>query len=177
MSAKQERRKNRVVWFEIPASDLGRATKFYETVLATSLKAETFGAHELRVFTHEDDAASGCLMKGPGLEPSKSGAVVFLNADPSLDAVLARVERAGGKIAAPFRKSRRVMALFMPSSRSRAEDVMTSVPPRTALPRCWDYRATAESRQGRVCCRAAALNLCASVVQGRILDIASCHHC
>jgi len=101
MSAKQERRKNRVVWFEIPASDLARATKFYETVLATSLKAETFGSHELRVFAHEDDAASGCLMKGPGLEPSKSGAVVFLNADPSLDAVLARVERAGGKIVVP----------------------------------------------------------------------------
>ena len=101
MSAKQERRKNRVVWFEIPASDLGRATKFYETVLATSLKVETFGAHELRVFTHDDDAASGCLMKGPGLEPSKSGAIVFLNADPSLDAVLSRVERAGGKIAVP----------------------------------------------------------------------------
>jgi hypothetical protein len=101
MSAKHERRKNRVVWFEIPASDLGRATTFYETVLATSLKAETFGVHELRVFTHEDDAASGCLMKGPGLEPSKSGAIVFLNADPSLDAVLSRVERAGGKIAVP----------------------------------------------------------------------------
>ena len=75
--------------------------ELYETVLATSLKAETFGAHELRVFAHDDDAASGCLMKGPGLEPSKSGAVVFLNADPSLDAVLGRIERAGGRIAVP----------------------------------------------------------------------------
>lgn len=73
MSARQERRKNRVVWFEIPANDLARATKFYETILATSLKAETFGAHELRVFAHDDDAASGCLMKGPGFEPSKVG--------------------------------------------------------------------------------------------------------
>jgi len=101
MSAKQERRKNRVVWFEIPASDLARATKFYETILSTSLKAETFGTHELRVFAHDDDAASGCLMKGPGFEPSKAGVVAYLNADPSLDAVLARVERAGGKIAVP----------------------------------------------------------------------------
>ena len=101
MSAKQERRKNRVVWFEIPASDLARATKFYETVLATTLKAESLGGHELRVFAHDEDAASGCLMKGPGLEPSKSGVVAYLNADPSLDAALARVERAGGKIALP----------------------------------------------------------------------------
>ncbi len=51
MSAKHERRKNRVVWFEIPANDLARATKFYETVLATSLKAETMGDHELRIFS------------------------------------------------------------------------------------------------------------------------------
>jgi len=101
MSAKQERRKNRVVWFEIPASDLTRATKFYETILGTSLKAETFGAHELRVFAHDDDAASGCLMKGPDFEPGKGGVMTYLNADPSLDAVLARVERAGGKIALP----------------------------------------------------------------------------
>jgi len=101
MSAKHERRKNRVVWFEIPAGDLARATRFCETILATSLKAETFGTHELSVFAHDDDAASGCLMKGPGFEPSKSGVVAYLNADPSLDAVLARVERAGGKIAVP----------------------------------------------------------------------------
>ena len=120
MSAKQERRKNRVVWFEIPASDLTRATKFYETILSTSLKAETFGTHELRVFAHDDDAASGCLMKGPGFEPSRSGVMAYLNADPSgTPAAIAPTA-----MAAPFRKSRRVMALFMPSSRSRADDVM-----------------------------------------------------
>ncbi len=90
-----------MVWFEIPASDLARATKFYETILSTSLKAESFGTHELRVFAHDDDAAGGCLMKGPGFEPAKGGVMAYLNADPSLDAVLARVERAGGKIALP----------------------------------------------------------------------------
>ena len=83
MSAKQERRKNRVVWFEIPASDLARATTFYETILSTSLKAETFGTHELRVFAHDDDAASGCLMKGPGFEPSKAGVVAYLTPIPA----------------------------------------------------------------------------------------------
>ncbi len=51
---------------------------------------------------HEDDAAGGCLLKAPGFEPNKSGGVLaYLNADPSLDAVLARVERAGGKVAVP----------------------------------------------------------------------------
>jgi len=50
MSAKQEWRKNRVVWFEIPASDLARAARFYETVLGTSLQAERFGPHEMRMF-------------------------------------------------------------------------------------------------------------------------------
>jgi predicted enzyme related to lactoylglutathione lyase len=102
MSAKQERRRNRVVWFEIPANDLARATRFYETILATSLRAETMGDHELRIFSHADDATGGCLLKAPGFEPNKGGGVLaYLNADPSLDAVLARVERAGGKVAVP----------------------------------------------------------------------------
>jgi uncharacterized protein len=101
MSGKQQWRKNRVVWFEIPAGDLGRAAKFYETILQTQLKPESFGSHEMRMFAYDDGAAGGCLMKGPGYAPAADGVVTYLNADPSLDAVLARVERAGGKIAVP----------------------------------------------------------------------------
>ena len=59
MSAKQERRKNRVVWFEIPASDLARATKFYETILSTSLKAETDRRSSL------PDPGTGPSMRSP----------------------------------------------------------------------------------------------------------------
>jgi predicted enzyme related to lactoylglutathione lyase len=40
-------------------------------------------------------------MAGSGIEPSSQGALVYLNAKPSLDAVLARVEAAGGRITTP----------------------------------------------------------------------------
>ena len=39
--------KNVAVWFEIPASDFGRAAGFYETILATTLKHEQFGGAKI----------------------------------------------------------------------------------------------------------------------------------
>ena len=50
---------------------------------------------------NDDGAAGGCLLKGPGYAPGADGVVAYLNADPSLDAALARVARAGGRIAQP----------------------------------------------------------------------------
>ncbi len=56
----------------------------------------------LAVFPYADSGVGGCLMAGPGTPaPSAVGTMVYLNAEPSLDAVLARVERAGGRIATP----------------------------------------------------------------------------
>lgn len=89
-------------WFEIPVQDLARAQRFYETLLGTSLRREQMGESALAVFPYPERATGGCLMAGPGTpEPSASGTLVYLNADPSLDAVLARVERAGGRVATP----------------------------------------------------------------------------
>ena len=89
-------------WFEIPATDLGRAQAFYERVLATTLRREPMGAVELAVFAYDEPACGGCLMAGASApQPSTSGALVYLDAEPSLDAALARVEVAGGRIATP----------------------------------------------------------------------------
>jgi uncharacterized protein len=93
------KRINVAVWFEIPAAQLARATKFYEALFATKLKHEKMGPTEMAVFPYDqEDAASGCIMQASGLKPSSDGAVVYLNADPSLDAALARVTAAGGKV-------------------------------------------------------------------------------
>lgn len=89
-------------WFEIPAHDLARAQRFYETLLGTTLRREQIGASELAVFPYAETGVGGCLMAGPGTPaPSAAGTLVYLPAGPSLDAVLARVERAGGRIATP----------------------------------------------------------------------------
>ena len=58
------------VWFEIPARDLARAKRFYDSVFAVSLKLEDFGPHKLAIFPGEPGQNSGCLIHGEGYEAS-----------------------------------------------------------------------------------------------------------
>lgn len=89
-------------WFEIPVRDLDRAQRFYETLLATTLRREQIAGSALAVFPYAEQGAGGCLMAGPDAPaPSSAGTLVYLNADPSLDAALARVEAAGGRVVTP----------------------------------------------------------------------------
>lgn len=89
-------------WFEIPARDIDRAQRFYETLLGATMRREAMGDKTLAVFAYADGATGGCLMVGPGTPPpSAEGTLVYLNAAPSLDAVLDRVARAGGRITTP----------------------------------------------------------------------------
>ena len=89
-------------WFEIPVRNLDRATAFYQTLLASPLRRETIGASQLGVFGHDETGVGGCLIAGDDVPaPAANGTLVYLNAKPSLDVVLARVEAAGGRIATP----------------------------------------------------------------------------
>jgi uncharacterized protein len=98
-AALNTKRNNVAVWFEIPAAQMARAVKFYEALFTTTLKHEKIGSTEMAVFPYDQEKAiSGCVMQAPGLKPATDGAVVYLNADPSLDTVLARVANAGGKV-------------------------------------------------------------------------------
>jgi uncharacterized protein len=91
-----------VSWFEIPVRKLERAQKFYETVLATTLRREDMGPMQMAMFGQPDSAVGGCLLAGEGTpDPATHGTLVYLNAAPSLDAALARVEAAGGRIVTP----------------------------------------------------------------------------
>lgn len=94
----QVRRPNNMVWFELPVSDLSRATDFYETVFATKLKIdERFP--ELAMFPRVNETAvTGALAIMSGQKSSTDGAVVYLNCDGQLDAVLKRAQAAGGAL-------------------------------------------------------------------------------
>lgn len=90
-----------VNWFEIPVVDMDRAVRFYETASGRALRREAFGApgQELAVFEVGDDqAVHGALLSGAGAQPSAQGAIVYLNAAPSIDAWLDRARRAGGTV-------------------------------------------------------------------------------
>ena len=97
MTAKEQQRQSRVVWFEIPAGDLARATAFYEEILQMKLRPYQGVGAKMNIFPYDEPAISGAVNEAEGAEPGR-GAVVYLNADPSLDAVLGRVEAAGGTI-------------------------------------------------------------------------------
>ncbi|MBC8058038.1 MAG: VOC family protein [Rhizobiales bacterium] len=95
--------RNALNWFEIPVGNLDRAQTFYETLLGTTIRRETMGpGSELGMFSCDEPGVGGALMAGADAsKPSGNGTLVYLDAGASLDAVLARVEAAGGRITTP----------------------------------------------------------------------------
>ena len=91
-------------WFEIPVRDLDRAQRFYETLFNRPLRREAMGPETtLAVFPYnQEGGVGGCLLAGANApKPSSGGTVVYLNAEPSLNVVLARLPEAGGKLLLP----------------------------------------------------------------------------
>jgi uncharacterized protein len=89
-------------WFEIPALNLDRAQRFYQTLLDTTLRRETMGSEQMAIFPADEDGVAGCLNVGASpVEPSRAGTRVYLDASPSIDAALARVTAAGGRTVTP----------------------------------------------------------------------------
>lgn len=96
---------NAISWFEIPATDIDRAQKFYEAIFATSLIPMDMGPMKMRMFPVTDmmTQVGGCICDSGGFHtPSEDkGPLIYLNANPDVQNVLDRVEAAGGKIMVP----------------------------------------------------------------------------
>lgn len=96
--------RNAINWFEIPVRDLDRAQKFYETVLSAPMQRAEMGEDTMLMFQYDQEqgAVGGCLVAGKNVpDPAMHGTLVYLNAAPAIDAVLARVTSAGGRITTP----------------------------------------------------------------------------
>ncbi len=94
--------KNAISWFEIPASDLERASKFYETIFGVSLAVMDMPNIKMRMFPLDDmmTQVGGAVVDSGGFhKPSATdGPLIYLNANPDLQNILDKVEAAGGKI-------------------------------------------------------------------------------
>ncbi|MBB5752588.1 VOC family protein [Prosthecomicrobium pneumaticum] len=90
--------RNVVVWFEIASLDFDRAVAFYETIFATTLRREDMGAMRLAIFPYEGTGVSGAIVGSAQHAPGPGGTLVYLNCDGRLDAVVGRVEAAGGRL-------------------------------------------------------------------------------
>lgn len=94
---------NAISWFEIPSTNLDRATKFYETIFGVSLIPMDMPSIKMRMFPLEDMmGVGGALVDGDFHKPSATdGPLIYLNGNPDVQNVLDKVEAAGGKIIVP----------------------------------------------------------------------------
>ncbi len=96
---------NAISWFEIPATDLDRAQKFYETVFGITMIPMDLQEIKMRMFPIDDPmkGIGGAVVDSGGFhKPSASdGPLIYLNGNPDLQLVLDKVPAAGGTVALP----------------------------------------------------------------------------
>ena len=87
-----------VNWFEIPVTDVGRATEFYGIVLGGELGSMDGPDGEMRVFNGAEGPA-GALFQTSEVDnpPTSGGVLIYLSCD-DIDAALQRAKSAGGTI-------------------------------------------------------------------------------
>ncbi|MEE1945860.1 VOC family protein [Pedobacter sp. KR3-3] len=97
--------KSAISWFEIPASDLDRATRFYETIMGVQLIVMDMEGMKMRLFPVADmmnDIGGAIVDRGDFYSiSSTAGVLIYLNGNPDVQQVLDKVEAAGGKIVVP----------------------------------------------------------------------------
>jgi len=87
---------NVIAWFEIPVSDFERGRAFYEAFFDRTIRVEDLGGFKMGMIN--DTGVSGAICYGDMYKPSPDGSLIYFNANPDIDTMLARVEPAGGKI-------------------------------------------------------------------------------
>ena len=96
---------NAISWFEIPATDLARAQKFYETIFSVSLIPMDMPNIRMRMFPIDDmqNGIGGAVVDSSGFHnPSATdGPLIYLNGQPDVQQVLDKVDAAGGSIMVP----------------------------------------------------------------------------
>lgn len=96
---------NAISWFEIPATDIDRAQKFYEAIFQITMVPMDFGGVKMRMFPLDDPmkGVGGTIIDTGGFhKPSATdGPLIYLNGNPDLQIILDRVESAGGQILVP----------------------------------------------------------------------------
>lgn len=96
---------NIINWFEIPVTDIKRAREFYEYILDIQMVNRNDGEDEAVFFPYNPEIiqgtsgrVTGVLSKSVRNSPSMNGTMVYINASPSIQSVLDKVEKAGGKV-------------------------------------------------------------------------------
>jgi len=94
---------NAINWFEIPVADLARAKKFYETIFNVEMQEMVVGEDTMYTFPYEPGSGtlSGAIIKDANAISKMDGVTLYLNANPSIQSVIDKIEDAGGKVLLP----------------------------------------------------------------------------
>jgi uncharacterized protein len=95
---------NALNWFELATTDITRARKFYETIFSMVMTdmGEMMGMKMIAFpGTPGNGKVSGALVQSLMHTPSQDGAFIYLNANPSIQAVIDRIVPAGGNVVMP----------------------------------------------------------------------------
>lgn len=92
--------RNSIYWVEIPAKNLERAKKFYETIFGIEMPFVPMPRGKYAIFPLDKQAlgGGGAIVEGNGYEPSEKSAIVYLDREEDLNIPLSKVEKAGGRI-------------------------------------------------------------------------------
>jgi len=88
---------NYINWFEIPASNIERAVKFYNYIFKFKMETNTMNGYSMAFFPTKS-GTGGAIICGEGIEPSEKGPLLYLNGGNDIDGILLRIEEAGGRI-------------------------------------------------------------------------------
>lgn len=92
---------NPVIWFEIPVTDLIRASTFYQNVFNYSITFREKKSMKMGVFPLADaPGISGALVQVKGYTPHHSGTVVYFFVN-NIETTLEKVINSGGKLLIP----------------------------------------------------------------------------
>lgn len=94
---------NSLNWFEIPAKNILRSKKFYESIFSIEMPLHEMFNTTMAFFPMESNSGkvSGALAESKDHVPGKTGTVIYLNANPNMNPVLEKVKKSGGKILLP----------------------------------------------------------------------------
>jgi predicted enzyme related to lactoylglutathione lyase len=97
---------NALNWFEISVTDIARAKKFYEEVFGISMEVQDMMGMKMAYFPADmmGGKVGGSIVESPYHKPSADGVKVYLNANPDMEAILAKIDAAGGQVMMPKTK-------------------------------------------------------------------------
>lgn len=88
---------NRVVWFDIPVSNLERASTFYASILNIQVDIIESEGVTFAVLEHEH-GNGGCLVPNESEISSTHGVMVYMNVNGRIKDAVSKVSSCGGKV-------------------------------------------------------------------------------